>query len=92
MATETHKHPPYVLIWIYLAVLTAAELGLAFELPISRNMKLLLLMILAIWKALLVGLYFMHLKFEKWNLRLVAIIPIPLALILIAAGMSEHIW
>jgi cytochrome c oxidase subunit 4 len=92
MATTTHKHPPYVLIWVYLAVLTAAELGLAFELPISRNMKLLLLMILAIWKALLVALYFMHLKFEKWNLRILAIVPIPLALILIAAGMSEHIW
>jgi len=92
MATTTHKHPPYVLIWVYLAVLTAAELGLAFELPISRNMKLLLLMILAIWKALLVALYFMHLKFERWNLRILAIVPIPLALILIAAGMSEHIW
>jgi len=92
MATTTHKHPPYVLIWIYLAVLTAAELGLAFELPIARNLKLLLLMILAIWKALLVALYFMHLKFERWNLRILAIVPIPLALILIAAGMSEHIW
>ena len=88
----THKHPPYILIWVYLAVLTALELGLAFELPISRNLKLLLLMILAVWKALLVGLYFMHLKFEKWNLRILAIVPIPLALIFIAAGMSEHIW
>jgi len=88
----THKHPPYLMIWLYLAVLTALELGLAFQLPISRNLKLLLLMILAIWKALLVGLYFMHLKFEKWNLRILAIVPIPLALIFIAAGMSEHIW
>ena len=87
-----HKRPNYILIWVYLAVLTALELGLAFELPISRNLKLLLLMVLAIWKALLVGLYFMHLKFERWNLRILAIVPIPLALILIAAGMSEHIW
>ena len=88
----THKHPPYLLIWLYLAVLTAAELGLAFQLPLSRNMKLLLLMILAIWKALLVAMFFMHLKFEKWNVRILAIVPVPLALILIAAGMSEHIW
>jgi cytochrome c oxidase subunit IV len=92
MATATHKHPPYVLIWLYLAILTVAELGLAFELPITRNVKLLLLMILAVWKALLVGLFFMHLKFEGWNLRIMALIPIPLALIFIAAGMSEHIW
>ncbi len=88
----THKHPPYLLIWLYLAILTAAELGLAFELPISRNWKLLLLMILAVWKALLVAMFFMHLKFEKWNLRILAIIPVPLALIFLAAGMSEHIW
>ena len=87
-----HKRPNYILIWIYLAVLTAAELGLAFQLPVSQNMKLLLLMILAIWKALLVALFFMHLKFERWNLRIMAIIPVPLALIFLAAGMSEHIW
>src|SRR5437762_10980141 len=64
-----HKRPNYILIWVYLAVLTAAELALAFELPISRNLKLLLLLFLAVWKAALVGLFFMHLKFERWNLR-----------------------
>ena len=75
-----------------LAVLTAAELGLAFELPISRNWKLVLLLFLAVWKAAMVGLYFMHLKFERWNLRVMALIPLPLAVIFILAGMSEHIW
>jgi caa(3)-type oxidase subunit IV len=87
-----HKRPNYILIWIYLAVLTAAELGLAFELPITPNVKLALLLFFAVWKALLVGLYFMHLKFEAWNLRMLAIIPIPLAFILLFAGMSESIW
>ncbi len=87
-----HKRPNYILIWVYLAVLTAAELALAFELPISRNLKLLLLLALAVWKALLVALFFMHLKFEKWNLRILAIIPLPLALIFMFAAMSEHIW
>ncbi|HXL34747.1 MAG TPA: cytochrome C oxidase subunit IV family protein [Gemmatimonadales bacterium] len=87
-----HKRPNYILIWVYLAVLTAAELALAFELPISRNLKLLLLLFLAVWKAALVGLFFMHLKFERWNLRIMALIPVPLALIFILAGMSEHIW
>jgi cytochrome c oxidase subunit IV len=87
-----HKRPNYILIWVYLAVLTAAELALAFELPISRNLKLLLLLVLAVWKALLVGLFFMHLKFERWNLRIMAIIPLPLALIFILAGISEHVW
>jgi cytochrome c oxidase subunit 4 len=87
-----HKRPNYILIWVYLAVLTAAELALAFELPISRNMKLVLLLFLAVWKALLVALFFMHLKFERWNLRIMAIIPLPLALIFLFAGLSEHVW
>jgi cytochrome c oxidase subunit 4 len=87
-----HKRPNYILIWVYLAVLTAAELALAFELPISRNLKLVLLLFLAVWKALLVALFFMHLKFEKWNLRILAIIPLPLALIFMFAAMSEHVW
>jgi cytochrome c oxidase subunit 4 len=87
-----HKHPNYILIWVYLAVLTAAELALAFELPISRNLKLILLLVLAVWKALLVAMFFMHLKFERWNLRILFIIPIPLAVILILAVISEKIW
>jgi cytochrome c oxidase subunit 4 len=87
-----HKHPRYLLIWLYLALLTAAELTLAFELPISRNLKLLVLMVLAIWKALLVAMFFMHLKFERWNLRILFIIPIPLAVILILAAITEKIW
>ncbi len=43
-----HKRPNYVAIWAYLFILTVAELALAFELPISRNMKLLLLLFLAV--------------------------------------------
>jgi len=87
-----HKHPNYILIWVYLAVLTAAELGLAFELPISRNLKLILLLALAVWKALLVAMFFMHLKFERWNLRILFIIPLPLAVILVLAVISEKVW
>src|SRR5436189_103706 len=83
-----HKRPNYILIWVYLAVLTAAELALAFELPISRNLKLLLLLFLAVWKAALVGLFFMHLKFERWNLRIMAIIPLPRAVALFAGVIS----
>ena len=87
-----HKHPNYILIWVYLAVLTAAELALAFELPISRNLKLILLLALALWKALLVAMFFMHLKFERWNLRMLFIIPLPLAVILVLAVISEKVW
>ena len=89
METTAHKHPNYILIFIYLAVLTAIEVGVAFVSHFSKTTLLVILLVLAIWKALLVALYFMHLKFEKWNLRLVAIIPIPLALIYIIFVLQE---
>jgi caa(3)-type oxidase subunit IV len=81
-----------MLIWLYLALLTVAEVALAFELPFSQNTKLILLLVLAVWKAALVGLYFMHLKFERWNLRVLALVPLPLAAIFILAAISEKIW
>jgi caa(3)-type oxidase subunit IV len=48
--------------------------------------------VLAVWKALLVAMFFMHLKFERWNLRILFIIPIPLAMIFILAAISEKFW
>ena len=89
METTAHKHPNYILIWVYLAVLTAVEVGVAFISHFSKTTLLIILLVLAVWKALLVALYFMHLKFERWNLRLIAIIPIPLALILIIFVLQE---
>jgi cytochrome c oxidase subunit 4 len=92
METAHRKHPPYLLIWLYLALLTVAEVVLAFELPLSQNMKLILLLVLAVWKAALVAMFFMHLKFERWNLRVLALVPLPLAAIFILAALSEKIW
>ena len=92
METTHRTHPRYMLIWLYLALLTVAEVALAFELPFSQNTKLILLLVLAVWKAALVGLYFMHLKFERWNVRVLALVPLPLAAIFILAAISEKIW
>jgi len=89
--TTAHKRPNYMLIWLYLFVMTVAEVALAFELPVSQNVKLLLLLVLAVVKALLVALFFMHLKFERWRLRLIFMVPLPLAAILVTAVIMEKI-
>ena len=91
-STTEHKRPNYILIWLYLFLMTIAEVALAFELPVSRNVKLLLLLVLAVWKALLVALFFMHLKFERWRLRIVFLVPLPLAAILITAVIMEKVF
>jgi cytochrome c oxidase subunit 4 len=92
METPHRKHPNYVLIWVYLAVLTAVEVGIAFISHLPQAVIIPALVFLAVWKALLVALYFMHLKFEPRTLLILAIVPLPLAAIFVLAAMTEHVW
>ena len=87
-----HVRPNYILIWAYLTVLTVAEVGVAFISHMPKLYLMLALLILAVVKALLVALYFMHLKFEKWTMRIITIVPLPLAAIFILAALTEKIW
>jgi cytochrome c oxidase subunit 4 len=84
-----HSHPNYIGIFIALAVLTALELTVAF-LPWQKRTLILLLIGLAVWKALLVALYFMHLRFERGRLRILAIAPLPFCVIFVTAVLMEH--
>jgi cytochrome c oxidase subunit IV len=92
METPHGKHPNYVLIWVYLTVLTAIEIGIAFISQLPQGVLIPALLFLAVWKALLVALYFMHLKFEPRTLLILAIVPLPLAAIFVLAAMTEHVW
>jgi cytochrome c oxidase subunit 4 len=96
MATSVeHKHPNYILIWVYLAALTGVELVVAIakwggQPLLPRNALILTLVILAVWKAMLVAMYFMHLKFEPKRLLIVVLAPLPLAVILVTFLFREH--
>jgi cytochrome c oxidase subunit 4 len=83
-----HKDPPYIMIWIVLLVLTGAEVGYAF-LPLPKFWLALGLIVMALWKAMLVALYFMHLRFEPRRLWVLAASPLPLVAILILAVLTE---
>jgi cytochrome c oxidase subunit 4 len=85
------RHPNYIGVFIGLAVLTAVELTVAF-LPWAKRTIILLLIFLAVWKALMVALYFMHLRFESNRLRILAIAPLPLAVIMVMAVITEYVW
>ena len=91
MEQAKHSHPNYIGIWVALAVLTALELAVAF-LDWRKRTLILILLGLAIWKALLVALYYMHLRFEPNRLRILAIAPLPLAVILVTAVITEYFW
>ena len=72
MTDTTHKEPNYIAVFWWLAALTILELGVIY-MPVHRLAILILLVVLAITKAALVALYFMHLKFEPRTLGLVAL-------------------
>ena len=82
MATTTHTHPNYMGIFWVLLVLTVVEVGITF-LGLPKMLLASLLVILAVWKAALVAMYFMHLKFERKTLAMIAIVPFILCLFLI---------
>lgn len=88
---QRHAHPNYILIWVFLAVLTGLELTVAF-LPWPKSVIIVVLIGMAFWKAALVGLYYMHLRFEPNRLRILAIAPLPLFAVLVLAVITEFRW
>jgi len=84
------KQPNYYFIWFLLFVLTMVEVGVAYVSALPRNLLILILLALALWKATLVAMYYMHLKYERLRLILLATAPIPLAIILVLGVLLEY--
>ena len=68
----------------------ALELSVAF-LSWQKSTLILILIGLALWKALLVALYYMHLRYEHNRLRLLALAPLPFTVILVVAVLQERL-
>jgi cytochrome c oxidase subunit 4 len=90
-----HGHTNYIAIFWVLAALTVTEvafaeyaLGMGFNIPIMR----VVLMGMAFVKAAIVGLYYMHLKFEKILLYIVACSPLAFASILFVGTLWDITW
>ena len=81
MAGE-HKHPNYMTIFYWLAVLTVIEIAVVF-LPLAKLVIGVLLCALAVTKAAMVAMYFMHLRFETRTLGIIAITPLLIATLLV---------
>jgi cytochrome c oxidase subunit IV len=88
MNVEEKAHPPYMLIWGVLAVLMLAKVGVSF-LGLAQWMAITLLVLISLVSALLVALYYMHLRFEPKRLWVLAFVPIPLIAILILIVMRD---
>ena len=85
---QTHKQPNYIAIFWWLLALTILEVGVIF-MPLTRVLIAILLVGLALSKAALVAMYFMHLKFERTTLGLIAVTPLVLCVLLVFALLPD---
>jgi cytochrome c oxidase subunit 4 len=82
MTEAAHKQPNYIGVFWWLLVLTVIEICVIY-LPIAKFAIAVMLIVLAVTKAALVALYFMHLKFERITLGWIALSPFILCVFLI---------
>jgi cytochrome c oxidase subunit IV len=83
-----HKHPNYIAIFWWLLALTILEVAVIFT-PMARMLIAILLVGMALSKACLVAMYFMHLKFERRTLGLIAMTPLLLCVLLAFALLPD---
>lgn len=91
--TAQANHAPitakqYIIIGAWLACLMLLGVVLS-ELPIPRLTVVGIVLALSTIKALLVGAFFMHLKFDDRFLTLVAVVPIPMGILLLATLLLD---
>jgi len=91
MSNDTHQIPNYIAIFWWLLGITIAEVAWAL---VPHHSKLMLasgLVITAIIKAVLVAMYFMHLKFERKILGILFASTLILGAILVSVGIGERV-
>jgi len=71
----------YYQVFAILFVVTVLEVGLAY-LDLGKLLKISLFVVMALYKAVMVALYFMHLKFEKKTMWVIASAPMIFGVIL----------
>jgi len=89
--SEEHAHP-YYKVFAWLAVLTVAEIAWAwffFEQAPQRLVGVLGLSAMAFVKAALVGLYYMHLKYEGRLIWGVILFPLLLVVVMVVGLLPD---
>jgi cytochrome c oxidase subunit 4 len=86
---HAHAHPNYMVVFWLLVILTGASF-VTFFLSANSMAILLFVMLVAVCKASLVGMFFMHLKFEgPW--KYVVLIPAGLLLVMLVIALVPDV-
>ena len=75
MSTEAHVEPNYMKVFWWLLALTIFEVGIIYA-HFPHFTLAIALILTALIKAFLVAFNFMHLRFERWTLITVTILPL----------------
>jgi cytochrome c oxidase subunit 4 len=89
-----HEGPSYVAVFVYLTLLTAAELGV-YGLGLPKPITVGALVALALAKAALVAMFFMHLAIERKGLWIVAATPLVIVgfcYFMLRPDLSRRTW
>ena len=79
---EHHSESLYMTIFYYLLALTILEILVALP-NYAAWLKAVLLIAMALGKATLVAMYFMHLRFERLTLGVIAFTPLVICVFLV---------
>ena len=88
MTSAAHSTSNYIKIFWILLALTVVEVAIVY-MGLPKMLLASLLVIFAVWKAALVAMHFMHLKFEKKTLTVVALAPFVLCIWLVLMLMPD---
>lgn len=82
--------PNYLFVWMWLVILVVVSITASLLLP--KSAALFLIFFVAVIKALLVALNYMHLKFEGPVLYALVIIPLLIVAVLIFALFPDFVF
>jgi caa(3)-type oxidase subunit IV len=91
MAATAHPRPNYVAIWAWLMGLLFVSL-LAVYLPFSQPVTVTLIFLIALAKAILVAVHFMHMRFERWLIHAIVITPLLLFIIMTLSLIPDIVY
>jgi cytochrome c oxidase subunit 4 len=92
MSAQRTSRKPYLYVFLALAALTAAEVGVIYVPGVARAPLVAALVLLALAKAALVLLYFMHLAHETRALKLTVLAPFLVPAVFAFTLVAEAAW
>ena len=87
-SVTAHHHPDYVAIWYWLVGLALVSV-LVSALPLPHELVLVVIFTAAFVKAVLVALYYMHLRFERLLIYFLVFVPLAFFFILVLVLFTD---